>query len=441
MAKRKRPNNTQAPPSPSRIEFIKARLIAAMADPKFKFTLPWVRQTTWKDMSSPDSAVREGFRVKGRIAIRYALLLVFEGQISKDGEASYSPGFYSSIEECVLSEEVLSELLAQPRHNGEQRIVGEGVGYVTHGFNIFIGGLWQDVGGLGKITAFVESAFAPLVSVAIKSYRSFSPPKRARSCAGGGANCSELRVLERIRKLQLAKKPEKSWKSNQPAGLVPSIVVPTPPPCVSPTTDLSLGNSSSQEHLDDDIDELESDEDQDETPQTRPALISLADATDIDELDSDQDQEDQGRTSILRSMPLSTRKHPTRSAKLDSDGEGDDEDFSAPDDLKTGAAQDLDGGVDDQDPPVLRSVFSLATEDGVSPRSGGEYDNAALLDPFSFTSRTFKTTAPADRHSPPRTATSPRMPLSPRNLNTDSISNPVVVPSLYTMSPLGTGSP
>jgi hypothetical protein len=163
---------------------MKASITAAIEDPAFEVPLPWMLSTTWALVESKDEAVRNRLRLRGRIAFRYALLLAFEEFCAEDDERAsfssmYNVGAYKlqrnvsfscliqALEECLLSEEVISALLGKPHHHGVKRVTSEGVLYVSGGFNIFMGGLWTEA-QLSKITPWVKTLFIPLFRVAVE---------------------------------------------------------------------------------------------------------------------------------------------------------------------------------------------------------------------------------------------------------------------------------
>lgn len=164
--------------------------------------------------------------------------------------------------------------------------------------------------------------------------------------------------------MQLAKKPENPSGSHQ---AFERILVPTPPPCVSPPSRSSSASrgTAAQEHLDNDFDELHGNEEfakDDRTPIPRFALFSAAENlgtdglrhSDVDELDSDQDSEDEGKMPSSRLAHSSAPSHLKSDAEPDSDGE-----------------EDL---MDDEDTPIRRSLPLLTRQLSVQDENVLEND-------------------------------------------------------------------
>ncbi|KAJ7819897.1 hypothetical protein B0H14DRAFT_3147259 [Mycena olivaceomarginata] len=132
---------------------------------------------------------------------------------------------------CLLSEEVLFELMKKPCHrNTRLRVASKGVTLVRDAVHIFLGGLWNsDTENLGQILPWVRHVFGPLIPVAIEAYRSFRPPKRARN-ATNNQHPVELRGIQRIYALQFAGRPLKISKAQEEQyfALIDSLLT-TPP--------------------------------------------------------------------------------------------------------------------------------------------------------------------------------------------------------------------
>ncbi|KAJ7823649.1 hypothetical protein B0H13DRAFT_1919546 [Mycena leptocephala] len=226
MAKRTRKQKTSTSVGAYPNDSMKSDVTAAIEDPTFDVHLPWMLPTTWGLVESKDEAVRNRLRLRGRIAVRYALLLAFEEFVSEDDarasfSSMYNVGAYKpqrnvsfsrliqALEECLLSEEVLSALLTKPHHHDVKRVTSEGVSYVSGGFNVFMGGLWTEA-QLSKISPWVKTLFVPLFRVAVEGNTSSrNVVKRSRVDREVSETSCESQVLLRLRKLQLAKKPEK----------------------------------------------------------------------------------------------------------------------------------------------------------------------------------------------------------------------------------------
>ncbi|KAJ7747958.1 hypothetical protein DFH07DRAFT_830676 [Mycena maculata] len=206
-------------------------------------------KNTWSVLRSPLDSVRNGFRFRGCNAFRYVLMLAFD-DITDGLEQSFPSGFHASktFEQCLMSEHVLFEL-RKPYH----RIAGEGIGYVSGGFFMFMGGLWQEAKGLTKIMPFITTVFLPLLRIAMGGYFSCGqPPKQARRFAGGTPTSSDMCVLGRIFKIQLAKKPEWSQMNYEALKYFDKArtLVLKPAPCVSPSNNSlsSYQDSEDEDH-------------------------------------------------------------------------------------------------------------------------------------------------------------------------------------------------
>lgn len=60
--------------------------------------------------------------------------------------------------------------MKKPRFDGAKPVAGAGITNVSGGVFIFIGGLYEDTGGLGKVLPFIRAVFSPLIKVAVEAY-------------------------------------------------------------------------------------------------------------------------------------------------------------------------------------------------------------------------------------------------------------------------------
>ncbi|KAJ7238511.1 hypothetical protein B0H12DRAFT_1253807 [Mycena haematopus] len=169
---------------------IKKAVKACTADSTFNIQLPWLLRTTWDTMLSTKDEMREGFKCLGRTALHFA----------------FSLALTETLENCLLSEEVLSELLKKPyRRDARHRVASKGVGAVRDAVHIFVGGLCR-------------------------------LPKEARQAGNGNQDRYnhpvEARALRRIYAIQLAKKPFKVSKEMQQTYF-DEITPPATPPSPS----------------------------------------------------------------------------------------------------------------------------------------------------------------------------------------------------------------
>ncbi|KAJ7838779.1 hypothetical protein B0H14DRAFT_2588393 [Mycena olivaceomarginata] len=170
----------------------------------FKVQLPWIPPATWNTMLSTNDEVREGYKCLGRAALHLAFAVSFMDACGGLG-VGCPVGMFGALENCLLSEEVLFELMKKPCHrNTRLRVASKGVTLVRDAVHIFLGGLWNsDTENLGQILPW--SLSSPLVS---------RPPKRARN-ATNNQHPVELRGIQRIYALQFAGRPLKISKAQE----------------------------------------------------------------------------------------------------------------------------------------------------------------------------------------------------------------------------------
>ncbi|KAJ7819913.1 hypothetical protein B0H14DRAFT_1349478 [Mycena olivaceomarginata] len=190
---------------------------STIAQRDFKVQLPWIPPATWNTMLSTrtNDEVREGYKCLGRAALHLAFAVSFMDACGGLG-VGCPVGMFGALENCLLSEEVLFELMKEPCHrNTRLRVASKGVTLVRDAVHIFLGGLWNsDTENLGQILPWVRHVFGPLIPVAIEAYRSFRPPKRARN-ATNNQHPVELRGIQRIYALQFAGRPLKISKAQE----------------------------------------------------------------------------------------------------------------------------------------------------------------------------------------------------------------------------------
>ncbi|KAJ7605058.1 hypothetical protein DFH06DRAFT_1253431, partial [Mycena polygramma] len=166
---------------------------------------------TWDQLLSPQDTIREGYRAMGRTALHLAFATVF-AEFCGGLEAGFSVRLFGTLENCLLSEEIFFELFKKPAHRGVDAIAAKGGGTVADAVHIFIGGLWFESPSLGKVLPFVRSVFGALLPVAVDAFDSFRKSKRAKQAKTGGGQPTELLVLHRVYRMQIAKKPLKLSK-------------------------------------------------------------------------------------------------------------------------------------------------------------------------------------------------------------------------------------
>ncbi|KAF7337805.1 hypothetical protein MSAN_02254600 [Mycena sanguinolenta] len=148
-------------PNP-RETFIMNAVKSEIGSPDFKLQLPWLLRTTWDVMLTTNDEVREAFRICGRTALHFAFALAFIEACGGIQEGCIL-GMFGMLENCLLSEDVLHELMTKPYHAKAPRITAKGVGVVRDGVHLFIGGLWHDTQDLGKVVPWVKNTFGPLI--------------------------------------------------------------------------------------------------------------------------------------------------------------------------------------------------------------------------------------------------------------------------------------
>ncbi|KAJ6489616.1 hypothetical protein C8R47DRAFT_1124940 [Mycena vitilis] len=187
---------------------VKIAVKSAIAEPRFAVLLPWLTQQTWDQLLSPQDTIREGYKAMGRTALHLGFATVF-AEFCGGLEAGFSVGLFGTLENCLLSEEILFELFKKPTHRGVDAIAAKGGGTVADAVHIFVGGLWFESPNLCKVLPFVRSLFGVLLPVAVDAFNSFRKPKRAKQAKTGGGQPTELLVLHRVYRMQIAKKPLK----------------------------------------------------------------------------------------------------------------------------------------------------------------------------------------------------------------------------------------
>ncbi|KAF8146436.1 hypothetical protein K438DRAFT_506940 [Mycena galopus ATCC 62051] len=100
----------------------------------------------------------------GKSALHFAFSLAFVDACGRV-EAGCTTGLFGNLKNCLLSEEVLFELLKKPcNSDARRRIASKGVGTVRDGLYIFVGGLWYDTKDLGKVVPWIKNSFGSLTS-------------------------------------------------------------------------------------------------------------------------------------------------------------------------------------------------------------------------------------------------------------------------------------
>ncbi|KAF7330148.1 hypothetical protein MSAN_02464800 [Mycena sanguinolenta] len=191
----------------AREESIMNAVKSTITDPDFKVQLPWLLRTTWDTMFSTND-MRESLKVLGRTALHFAFASTFI-EVCGGAAAGCTPGMFGVLENCLLSEGVLFELLKKPSHpDARRRVASKGVGTVRDAVHIFVGGLWLDTQGLGKIAPWVHNTFAPSHTNCDRSLP-ISARQADKADRGKSHHSSEVCALQRIYAFQLAKKPLK----------------------------------------------------------------------------------------------------------------------------------------------------------------------------------------------------------------------------------------
>ncbi|KAJ6520495.1 hypothetical protein C8R45DRAFT_955363 [Mycena sanguinolenta] len=222
----------------ARETFIVHAVKSEIGSPDCKPRLPWLLRTTWDAMLTTNDEVREAFKVAGRTALHFAFALAFT-EACGGIDAGCTLGMFGMLENCLLSEEILRELMTKPSHSQAARITAKGVGVVRDGVHLFVGGLWCDTKDLGKVVPWVKNTFAPLIRVAIEAYQSFRVPKKARQASSGQNGKynppADLRVVRRMYAMQLARKPFKVSMRVQELYFE-KVTPPATPPSLSPSS-------------------------------------------------------------------------------------------------------------------------------------------------------------------------------------------------------------
>ncbi|KAJ6601388.1 hypothetical protein DFH09DRAFT_1355549 [Mycena vulgaris] len=225
---------------------ISKAVVSTIQEPSYKVLLPWLLQRTWDGMLSPIAELREGYKIVGRMALNYAFMLAFR-DVCDEFEAGCSVGLFATLQDCLLSEQVLFEIMKKPSHAGVKRIADTGVGAVADGVYLFIGGLWQETLDFGKVTPLVKTLFIPLIRVGMETYTTFRLQKKPRVAEVGAKIPVELRVLYRIYKLQVAKKtfkiPQAELDSRRAKIATMASLFPPTPPLLSPSPFAQLTSS------------------------------------------------------------------------------------------------------------------------------------------------------------------------------------------------------
>ncbi|KAJ7361046.1 hypothetical protein DFH08DRAFT_1031642 [Mycena albidolilacea] len=203
---------------------------STIAQPDFKVQLPWIPPATWNTMLSTNDKVREGYKCLGRAAFHLAFAVSFTDACGGLG-VGCPVGMFGTLENCLLSEEVLFELMKKPCHrNTRLRVASKGVALVRDAVHIFLGGLWNsDTENLGQILPWVIVRLHPLPPLVPLLTLVSRLPKRARNPTNN-QHPVELRGIQRIYVLQFAGRPLKISKAQeeQYLELIDSLLT-TPP--------------------------------------------------------------------------------------------------------------------------------------------------------------------------------------------------------------------
>ncbi|KAJ7492036.1 hypothetical protein FB451DRAFT_1216767, partial [Mycena latifolia] len=194
------------PPSmPTREDSMILAAISAIQEATYRVVFPWALPGTWDSMLSPVDNIREGYRILGWGSIKHAFMLAFS-DVCNPLEGGCPPGLFGTLENCLLCDRILLEILKKPEHPGVARIVTieQTVGASVL---IFIGGLYGETNNLNKILPWIKTLFIPLIRAGMTAYHEFRTIKKAK-VSQRGTNCAgDLRILQRMRDLQFAKKP------------------------------------------------------------------------------------------------------------------------------------------------------------------------------------------------------------------------------------------
>ncbi|KAJ7686859.1 hypothetical protein B0H17DRAFT_1071334 [Mycena rosella] len=186
--------------------------IRAIQHPSFKVLLPFLqRESSWDGLLAPVNLVREASQIKGWSCILYAFSLVFM-EVCGSGEQCI-PGLYGVFENCLLSEKVFHELLLKVKQPGVPRLVKKGES-ARDSVSGFVGGLCKET-RLNKVVPWIRNLYLPVIRVVLPVYFSFRPSKKARMNEMGPTYAAELRILERLHKLQKAQEHAKRKSSEK----------------------------------------------------------------------------------------------------------------------------------------------------------------------------------------------------------------------------------
>ncbi|KAJ7291177.1 hypothetical protein C8J57DRAFT_1586793 [Mycena rebaudengoi] len=260
-------------PSPLEKRVLEA-LRKAIQDPSYTFSIPWLLDDTWEKLAT---------RAQSKRPNRPAIRLISHSP--RGLRLRYLP---RRILRCDFRLRVLFSSSSSSGASGERRITSKGVGSVTTGLHLFVRGLWQETGSQSKAGPWISAMMGPLIPVFDEAYHSFRPMKKPKTCGAGASYPTELRVIERMLKIQLAKKPRKPKIRKLRPDLV---LLDTPSRSISRPRSSGADNESSD---DEDTSDEESDlESGDES-------YSLGTELGIQEAGVHEDGDEENRGSIVR---------------------------------------------------------------------------------------------------------------------------------------------
>ncbi|KAJ7686858.1 hypothetical protein B0H17DRAFT_705367 [Mycena rosella] len=200
----------------------------AIKEPTYPVFVPWVLVGIWSSVRSLDVGVREYLRVRGRCALIYSFLVAFE--LCGDLEDGCSIAMFRTLEHCLLRAEILQGLLKKLGQPGVECIVGDDDIGVSGAFFLFVGGVWKQ-GGLAAVSEWVDEIFMPLIRAGLRAYHASGPTPGPKVSGSGGSCATDILILHRMRKLQIAKK--KVPKSRPTTRLAHPLSLT---PCTSPSS-------------------------------------------------------------------------------------------------------------------------------------------------------------------------------------------------------------
>ncbi|KAJ7757511.1 hypothetical protein B0H16DRAFT_1823769 [Mycena metata] len=109
----------------SREQLLKVAATNTVLLPTYQVILPWIREPTWQSATNPDKAVRDPLHESGKTILKYALFETFSNHF-EPGTITPLPSYYSVLEECVTSPDVIFEILRKPRRRGVSRLTSLG---------------------------------------------------------------------------------------------------------------------------------------------------------------------------------------------------------------------------------------------------------------------------------------------------------------------------